>query len=172
MLRRKRHLQGDVELNLAAMLDMAFQLLAFFILTFRPAPDEGHIALRMPPPEPITKIAEAAAAGNEADNPNPVQGFETVVVTVLSNAEGGISDLRIGEGEPTTSLQHLETQLQGIFADPSTPFDRVLLQVGSGLRYESLMRLLDVCSRIKLPLGERLGKLSFVEVSENFDAAP
>ena len=40
--RRKRN-QGDVELNLAAMLDMAFQLLTFFILTFRPSPVEGQV---------------------------------------------------------------------------------------------------------------------------------
>ncbi|MBX3414848.1 MAG: biopolymer transporter ExbD [Pirellulales bacterium] len=172
MARRKRHMQGDVELNLAAMLDMAFQLLAFFILTFRPAPAEGHIALRMPLPEPVTRIAEAVAAGNEAQNDSPVQGIETVVVTALSNAEGGIADLRIGEGEPTTSLPYLESQLQNIFSDPATPFDRVLLQVGSGLRYDHLMRLLDVCTRVKLPSGERLGKLSFVEVSEDFEGGP
>ena len=35
----KKHKSNDeVELNLAAMLDMAFQLLTFFILTFKPAP--------------------------------------------------------------------------------------------------------------------------------------
>ena len=47
----KRHRsQEEVELNLAAMLDMAFQLLAFFILTFQAGPLEGQINLRLPPP--------------------------------------------------------------------------------------------------------------------------
>jgi biopolymer transport protein ExbD len=41
---RKHRDQGSVEMNLAAMLDMAFQLLTFFILTIRPAPMEGHSA--------------------------------------------------------------------------------------------------------------------------------
>ena len=49
---RRRSKKG-VELNLAAMLDMAFQLLTFFILTFRPAPIEGHLALNLPPPIPL-----------------------------------------------------------------------------------------------------------------------
>ena len=49
--RKKRRSQSEVELNLAAMLDMAFQLLTFFILTFRPAPIEGQISLRLPPPQ-------------------------------------------------------------------------------------------------------------------------
>ena len=47
--KRKRGLE-EVELNLAAMLDMAFQLLTFFILTFKPAPVEGQITLRLRPP--------------------------------------------------------------------------------------------------------------------------
>ena len=45
---RKRS-QQDVELNMASMLDMAFQLLAFFILTFQPPPLESQISLRLPP---------------------------------------------------------------------------------------------------------------------------
>ena len=55
--RKKRQTQDEVELNLAAMLDMAFQLLAFFVLTFRPSPVEGQLALNMPPPAPITNLS-------------------------------------------------------------------------------------------------------------------
>ena len=47
--KKKPRSQGDVELNMAAMLDMAFQLLAFFILTFRPSAVESQVSLRMPP---------------------------------------------------------------------------------------------------------------------------
>ena len=47
------------------MLDMAFQLLTFFILTFRPAPIEGQISLRLPPP--------AAGGGHKtASKPAPI----------------------------------------------------------------------------------------------------
>ena len=53
--RKKKRQQADVALNLAAMLDMAFQLLAFFILTFRPAPMEGQIKLMLPPPNRIDR---------------------------------------------------------------------------------------------------------------------
>ncbi len=37
---------GEVELNMAAMLDMAFQLLTFFVLTFRPGPQSGAAQFR------------------------------------------------------------------------------------------------------------------------------
>ena len=45
----KRRSTEDVTLNVTAMLDMAFQLLAFFILTFRPPPGEAQIYLKLPP---------------------------------------------------------------------------------------------------------------------------
>ena len=40
---KKHRSTEDVTLNVTAMLDMAFQLLAFFILTFRPPPGEAQI---------------------------------------------------------------------------------------------------------------------------------
>ena len=51
--KRKSRAQTGVALNLAAMLDMAFQLLAFFIFTFKPSPIEGQISLRLPPPQAV-----------------------------------------------------------------------------------------------------------------------
>ena len=77
MRRKRRRTLNDVELNLAAMLDMAFQLLTFFILTFKPAPIEGQVLLRMPPPQPITNIA-GEKAGADATNTNPLQGLTTL----------------------------------------------------------------------------------------------
>ncbi len=85
-MRRRRHrrTQTDVELNLAAMLDMAFQLLAFFILTFNPGAVEGQIAMRMPPPLPISsgKASAHEAAPDERIDVPPV---ETLVITAMSD---------------------------------------------------------------------------------------
>lgn len=38
----------EPDLPITPMLDMSFQLLAFFILTFRPSPTEGQIAVALP----------------------------------------------------------------------------------------------------------------------------
>jgi len=38
----RRSKQVEVEVQITPMLDMAFQLLTFFILTYRPAPTEGR----------------------------------------------------------------------------------------------------------------------------------
>lgn len=154
-----------MELNLAAMLDMAFQLLTFFILTFRPAPVEGQILLRMPPPQPVTALRDAAQAGADETNTNPVEGLNSLVISVIPNAAGEIGSMAIGEGVVAT-LAGLNDRLRTILGDQASPFDQVIVQVGSGLRYDALMSVIDICTRQRLPNGEKLTKLSFVELPE------
>jgi biopolymer transport protein ExbD len=51
-MRRRKHQSTDFvepDLPITPMLDMSFQLLAFFIMTFKPAPTEGQIAMSLPP---------------------------------------------------------------------------------------------------------------------------
>ena len=163
-MRRRRRQQGDVELNLAAMLDMAFQLLAFFILTFKPAPIEGQVTLMLPPPKALTVVKNAQQAGEDIKNTNPVQGLNTLVVSVIGEPSGRIGSMAIGESNIGISLAALDRRLQEVLGDPGNPFDQVIIQVGSDLRYDELMSVIDVCTRQKLPSGEKLTKLSFVEL--------
>jgi len=162
MRRKRQRTQSDVELNLAAMLDMAFQLLTFFILTFKPAPIEGQVLLRMPPPQPVTNIA-GEKAGADPQNTNPVQGLSTLVVSALANADGSLKQMAVGE-TPIGGLTALERKLEDILRDPGSGFDQVIVQVDSRLHYGPLMQVIDVCTRQKLPSGEPLSKLSFVEL--------
>ncbi|HEY1602123.1 MAG TPA: biopolymer transporter ExbD [Pirellulales bacterium] len=163
--RKRKELQGEVELNLTAMLDMAFQLLAFFILTFKPAPMEGYIALRMPPPQATTKPGAATSADQNVFNA-PVERLQTLMVTIKSAPDGNIGSIQIEEGAPSTSLAEFEQQLNLLLGAPGAPFEQVILQVGSGLHYDSLVRILDICSRVKLASGEQLTKLSITELPE------
>jgi len=162
--RKKKHIQGEVELNLAAMLDMAFQLLAFFILTFKPAPMEGYIALRMPPPQATTK--PGGAASDQSIASTQTERLETLMVTIKSTPDGGVGSIQIEEGAPSASLADFEQQLNALLGAPGATFEQVILQVGSGLHYDSLVRILDICSRVKLASGEQLTKLSITELPE------
>ncbi len=163
--KRKRRSQGEVELNLAAMLDMAFQLLAFFILTFKPAPVEGQIMLRMPPAQPVSAAQSTVQAGADPDNLNPVQGLNSLIISVLPGASGDIASMSLGES-PLATLSGLNDRLRTVLSDAASPFDQVVIQVGSGLRYDALMGVVDVCTRQTLPDGQRLTKLSFVELPD------
>jgi biopolymer transport protein ExbD len=166
MRRRKRriHGQSEVELNLAAMLDMAFQLLAFFVLTFRQTPLEGQIALRLPPPQATIVVAGGEAAGSDTENKNPLQGMNTLTVSISADpASGAINGLRVGES-PVTGIAALDGRLQELFRDQGNPFDQVIIQVSESCRYDELMKIIDVCTHQTLPDGKKLSKLSFVEL--------
>jgi biopolymer transport protein ExbD len=160
--RKKRHSQSEVELNLAAMLDVAFQLLTFFILTFRPAPVEGQISLRLPPPQATTVVKDGQQAGEDFNNTNPIQGINTLTISVFADPKtGSISGLGVGEGQ-VPSLAALDGRLKEVFADEGNPFDQVILQVSDSCRYEELMKVIDVCTHQTLPGGKKLSRLSFV----------
>jgi biopolymer transport protein ExbD len=159
--RRKRRKSAEqVELNLAAMLDMAFQLLTFFILTFRPAPVEGQVNLRLPPPMAIAGSG-TQKAGADFNMKEAPQAATTLVVSVFSNKDGSVAQLAVDE-TPIGNLRALDDKLQTVFAN--TEYDQVIIQVGQALRYEELMRVIEVCTRQRLRDGSKLSKLSFVEM--------
>ena len=160
---RRRRKQSEVELNLAAMLDMAFQLLAFFILTFKPSPVEGQISLHLPPPQPVANVRAEKQAGENVTDISPVAGLETLVISLFSTPSGELASMAIGEAN-VAGERELDTRLKTILKDPGNPFDQVILQVDSALHYEELMQVVDVCTRQTLANGSRLSKLSFVEL--------
>lgn len=165
--RRKKRDQGSVEMNLAAMLDMAFQLLTFFILTFRPAPIEGQLALNMPPPEaaPVTKVN-----ANNDNTIGDVLSMNTLHLHVVATDAGDVNEVKVEE-TPTTqghfdegNRQRLDKKLKALFAAASTPYDRVQINVDGRLRYGELMKIIDVCHSQELPDHTPMQKISFSEV--------
>ena len=172
--RRRKRSQSNVELNLAAMLDMAFQLLTFFILTFKPTPIEGQLAVNMPPP---VSIMQPNAQPADADVPGEgVDDRETLHLTVYANDRGGADTVMIGgftvaKGSlDPFQLQQVTHELKKRLSVDVTPFDHVQIAVDGRLHYEELMKLIDVCTKQKLPDGSLLQKISFTELPRG--AAP
>ncbi len=161
-MRKKRHIEGDVQLNMAAMLDMAFQLLAFFILTYSPGKVEGCISIRMPPSSPVTKPDTSGGAQNQADA-TALAGAVSLQITVTANKEGGIAAIRVGEA-PVTDLRDLEQKLRSITKVSLAPFDQVLLKVSRSLEYENVLKVIEICARNKLTSGDQQTKVSIVEM--------
>jgi biopolymer transport protein ExbD len=163
MSRKKKHRSlSDVEMNITAMLDMAFQLLSFFILTFKPAPVEGQISLRLPPPLAVNNPNAAKPPGQDTSNSDAPKGVDTLTVSVITQG-GGAPSYLVGE-RPVLTIAALEGELGKIFSDKGNPFEQVIVQVGSEVMYESLMKVVEACAKQKLPDGTKLSKLSLVEV--------
>ena len=105
--RRKRRLQSEVELNLAAMLDMAFQLLAFFILTYQPLPIEGQISLRLPPPQAAVAEVVYFDAKTESDLDKYKGKLKAAVVLTGAERELKAHFEPLAIRKTTTDLQQL-----------------------------------------------------------------
>jgi biopolymer transport protein ExbD len=172
--RRRRHRrdQGDVELNLAAMLDMAFQLLAFFIFTFRPSPVEGQLGLHMPPAKPVSQhSAESAVESTESQG--GIFADNSFVLTVAADANGNVASVYLDfstapafEGAANdANLRYLDGRLRDIFGFQGTPFDQVVIRADPRLKYEELLKIVDVCLRQRMPDGKLLSKLSLMEMT-------
>ncbi|HEV2972149.1 MAG TPA: biopolymer transporter ExbD [Pirellulales bacterium] len=165
MARRKS--PEGVELNLAAMLDMAFQILTFFILTFKPAPVEGQIQLRMPPPQPLATEAAKQVAGENPNDKNPVAGFNTLPIHLTATENGMLGQITVVQQNVTVdpSLAMLDAELKSKLGSPTSPFDQVIIGVDPKLKYEELMRVLGVCTHQSVggDPKNKLSKLSLVE---------
>ncbi len=148
---------------MAAMLDMAFQLLAFFILTYQPGKVEGCISVRMPPATPVTKPDTSGGAANPAEA-TALAGAVSLQITVTANKEGGIAGIRVGEHAPVTDLGDVERQLRTITKVSESPFDQVLLKVSRNLEYENVLKVIEICARNKLTSGDQQTKVSIVEM--------
>jgi biopolymer transport protein ExbD len=161
MFRRTHRSTEEVELNLAAMLDMAFQLLAFFILTFVPPNREGQVDMRMPAARPAADKTEIVVC--PGSDPGTPPGVHTLVVSAFSNADGAIASLGIGQTR-VENLAELRTKVHAILSDRANPFDQVVLQLGRGLAYGEVLKIVDIFAEQTNANGERITRLSFVDV--------
>jgi biopolymer transport protein ExbD len=158
--------QEDVELNVAAMLDMAFQLLTFFILTFRPPPVEGQISLRMPPPAPVFGVGTQSAGQDENKDPNDVKPVKTLTITLASLPNSaGIDVVEVGVpsvGMNRIPLPQLQEKLGEYFKGSADAFEQVMIQASPNLRWGELMKVVEMCTKQKYSDGRPLNKLCFV----------
>lgn len=157
---RRRPVQEEVELNMAAMLDMAFQLLAFFILTFNPTDVEVQIGILMPPDGPVIK-----ASGTIDDNAPLLTedsvGFP-IAINLLSSPVGELREIQLAgqsiKGDSVATItDEFTKQLSEMLKTPG--FDSIELKVDELLNYEQVIRILDICTSQPLPNGDRITKL-------------
>lgn len=151
--------QPEVEVQVTPMLDMAFQLLTFFILTYSPAPVEGQFAMNLLPAAPAL---DAAAAPTEVPPAGPVElpaALRTLTTSLHATPGGGLESIQIGENEPMNDLETLRAQAKAIFGAQDQPFEQVLIEVDPRLQYAELMRVIDVFASLDIT------RISFAELA-------
>ena len=149
--RRRRDPVLDVELPITPMLDLAFQVLLFFILTYHPSQLEGQLELLLP------DSAEGAAAApveqsQSMDSPIPELPSEvTVVLKTHHDGEniGGVSQITVQSPEGVKDVQgreELRKYLQKLRPGLINQND-IKVQGESKLKTAYLIEIMDDCIR-------------------------
>jgi hypothetical protein len=157
--KKKSATSGEVELNMAAMLDMAFQLLAFFILTFRPSPVEAQVSLRVP------NIAATSSAGATSEAPQEQEDFGLPLsLRVFSTPEGELSRFEFesqgidASGNPAQDMANLDAAMKQILKN--SDFKSLMIYFSEDLAYERMIQTLVTCSNQTGADGQPLTNIS------------
>ncbi|VTS03591.1 ExbD/TolR family protein [Tuwongella immobilis] len=149
---KKKHGPGEedvkVDLPITPMLDMAFQLMAFFIFTFKPQPTEGQISLFLPQLKGNESVQMAPPPPD-----TPVEAKEEYTIIVRA-AEGQIASIDFrGQGAPEPLGTQPSRLLERLNQIPRRDGDNVSVKIESDpkLNYNQLIRLMDVCIKAKFP---------------------
>jgi len=144
------------------MLDMAFQLLTFFVLTYRPLPAEGQFVMNLLPSQPATSITAEAPAEAASDK---LPASLRTLPTILKAGEGGrLAQIVVGEQIIPLDPDALEKELDKIFGDPDLPFDQTLLTVDPNLKYSELMKVINAFSNA-FARAKKAPSISFEELA-------
>ncbi len=104
---RNQNTEGEkIELQMTPMIDIVFQLLVFFIMTFKIVSLEGDFNIRMP---------LAAQAGP----PQPDQ-LVPIKVKLTADSQGGLNGIRINERN-ISSFDELHAEIAQLVDIPSNP---------------------------------------------------
>lgn len=137
------------------MLDMAFQILAFFVFTYNPAATEGQF--------PIS-LVQGETAGDETNRKpedkvatdQPTELKSTLFIEVRAREKGRLDSIKVGavkieadQSEP----DHSEGLLKGLARELTTlkknnpTEDRITIKGTPTLRWEEMMRVIDTTRR-------------------------
>jgi biopolymer transport protein ExbD len=146
-MRRKRPSVPLVEpdLPITPMLDMSFQLMAFFILTFKLMPTEAQLALTLP--------KEDGGPSQVAPTIDPTQD-EELIVQVYASDNGSLADITAAPRTGSFSLGQDTTALFKYLQDKATaarqenkPAPKLRLEIAERLNYQYVIKLIDEARR-------------------------
>lgn len=158
---RIRNTENDtnVELAMTPMIDIVFQLLAFFIITFKVVALEGDFEITMP-----------MASQSEVTNLDMLD--PTIVVRMYAKPDGSIDDIvvndtyRFGNDYNALSqyiIDYLNDPNAGSFEDDS----EVEFDCDFDLKYEEVVRAMTAVTGYKKPDGELVRLIEKIRFKDN-----
>ncbi|HUY89761.1 MAG TPA: biopolymer transporter ExbD [Pirellulales bacterium] len=125
-----------VEMQMTSMIDVVFQLLAFFVMSFKIATQEGDFNIKMP----------LAATQSQSETPP----LPPIKVRLTAAADGTLGGIRMGE-QALSSFTDLNNAIMGIVGTAAGPSEEespyeVELDADYKLRYENVVAAITAVS--------------------------
>jgi biopolymer transport protein ExbD len=142
---RKEEIPVDVTLPITPMLDMSFQLLSFFIITFHPMPTEGQLSVNLPKVDAADKPQE--------DPILPDEKKDEYTVTLIASSAGELASISMkgptGEMGNIRNTADLFDQLKKIPKPPGRGAEGVsiTLEASNDLTYARLIEVMDLAKK-------------------------
>jgi biopolymer transport protein ExbD len=151
--RAKGEAAPEVALPITPMLDMAFQLLMFFIFTYHPSGMEGQMDLNLPSEKnPAAKDEKMVDPNTKADKDQALEFPSDLTVNIRALQDGpqkgAISDLtleRASGPKPVTNLKALEGELTE--ARKGSSNSNIKVQGDGKLKWKEVVAVMDVCRK-------------------------
>ena len=165
-IRKKGSSEDKIELQMTAMIDIVFQLLVFFIMTFNVVAQEGDFNIRMP------------AIGAPQEQMEEIEK-QTLKVRMTANANGDLQELKLNNavlfkapGTPREAFGALHNKIVGMVADKGGPDEAgALMEVefdcDYGLKYNNVIEAITAVSGSKSRDSDKIERLI-----ENIKFAP
>ena len=149
--RRRQHTPNtEPDLPITPMLDMSFQLMAFFILTFRPVPTEGQLSLILPDSGASTPSLTTPSLNDE----KPDAWLATVAptggvpsdITLLKDGDTEGKTFKMSPADQGSAMNELYKALAEIVKKKKAEkgiLPKLEFQFGEEVRYQFVIRMLD-----------------------------
>ena len=137
----------DIQLPITPMLDMSFQLLAFFVMTFRAASAaEGELDMYLPRAgEAIARVSGAVDLSKTSDA--DIDQASDLTVVIEATAGGDIGKLLVKDkagSVPVDDVAALGAKLKELRGDLANQAN-IKIEAESKLKYALLVSVMDAC---------------------------
>lgn len=156
---RNKHNVDSVELHMTPMIDIVFQLLAFFIMTFKVVAMEGDFEITMP-----------LASDSQVTNMDMLD--PTIVVRMYAAPDGSVDDIVVNDthrfGSDFNALsQYIRDYVSNSNAGDFEDSSEVEFDCDYDLRYEEVIQAVTAVTGYKKPDGEIVTLIEKVRFKDN-----
>ena len=135
--RRGGGLPGKVDQNMTPMIDVVFQLLAFFVMSFKMASVEGDFNIKMP---------LSAPSSGASDNP-----FPPVRLIMKADGGGNLVSMQMGDRPLGTNFGQLHSEILSLVGNDTGPGSmasqmEVELECDQQLHYSNVIKAITAVS--------------------------